>query len=316
MSSGDADRGSERQGSTGGSPVSRRGVLRGAAATGVAATSLTAFSGSASAGEAECLTAMDAPDGFPVVEKDEHLFGGSDWVTTNVPQGEAEVLVYVHGWLELFAGGAADQGYTLQTALRKNGYGKPTFTYKYPTNSPNWWGQKDDAEADGRAFATWLQSYRDRNPDTTIRMVVHSLGARTGLACLDELVNVDGYDPIESFAMLGGAIHRDAITVDGEFGDAVANGAGQVNNYYSTHDNVMAQVFTAGEFGDEGVGAYGAPDGAEVPDNYTDHDVSDVVKGHCEYYKPGDGCVPRVVENFSSGDGGDGGNDDGGWLPF
>lgn len=315
-----SDRSGRERGSS--TEIDRRTVLRGIAAGGTAAVGVTAMSGSASAAEEECLFAMDAPEDYPVVEKDEGFFGiGADGFVEqgDVPEGEDEVLIYVHGWLELFAGGAADQGYTLQTALERNGYEKPTITYKYPSNSPNWWGQTDDAEQDGREFATWLQDYRERNPDTTIRMIGHSLGARTGLGCLDELVNVNGNAPVRSFDMLGGAIARSAVTSDGEFGAAIANGADEVNNYYSADDGIMDHIFEIGEFGTEGVGAEGAPDGATTPANYYDHDVTDEVAGHCLYYKPGDGCMPEVVENFPPGNqtGGDESEDGGffdGWF--
>ncbi|WP_336000523.1 DUF726 domain-containing protein [Halorientalis halophila] len=296
------------------SQINRRNVLRGIAAGGTAAVGLGAMTGSASAAEEQCLFAEDAPDDYPVVEKDEGVLGigGEGFVENDVPEGEDEVLIYVHGYLEFFAGGAADQGYTLQKALRNNGYDHPTITYKYPTNSPNWWGTVDDAEQDGRDFASWLQDYRESNPETTIRMVGHSLGARTSLGCLDELVNELGEAPVESLTMLGAAIPRDAVTVDGEFGEAIANGAGQVTNYYSDGDDILDWIYEIGELGTEAVGAYGPPEGAETPDNYYDVDVNDEIDGHCIYYKPEEGIVDQVVENFDGVETGNG--DDGGWL--
>lgn len=265
---------------------------------------LSAFSGNAAAtvAEAQCLTAQSAPSDYPVIEKAESLIGGSEFVKHGTfPQGAEEVLIYVHGWLELFAGGAGDQGYTLQQALRQNGYDNPTITFKYPSNNPNWWGVQPAAEQDGRAFASWLQGYRERNPTTTIRMIGHSLGAHTGLGCLDELVNKKGHMPVRSFDMIGGAINRSAVTTDGEFGSSIANGAEEVNNYYSKHDNILNDIFQLGQFGAEAVGALGAPEGASTPSNYYDHDVSETVKGHCIYYKPDKGCVPRMVKNFPPG---------------
>jgi pimeloyl-ACP methyl ester carboxylesterase len=294
------------------SQINRRSVLRGIAAGGTAAVGLGAMTGSASAAEEQCLFAEEAPDDQPYVEYDSSLLGDAEFAENNVPEGEEEVLIYLHGWLELFAGGAVDQGYTLQLALEEAGYEKPVITYKYPSNNPFWWTETGAAEDEGRAFAGWLADYRDRNPDTTIRMIGHSLGARTGLGCLDEHVNVNGNDPVRSFDMLGGAIARDAVTVDGEFADAITNGAEEVNNYHSEHDGILDHIFQIGEFGTEAVGAYGAPEGAETPDNYYDLNVRGTVKGHCLYYKPEEGCIDTVVENFPPGF--QGGADDGGWL--
>lgn len=279
----------------------RRSVLRGVVGSAVSLTGLSVVSTRAAAdpAELECLSAESAPDDYPVVEKDEHLIGGSEFVEHGVfPEGVEEVLIYVHGWLELFTGSASGQGYTLEQALGQNGYDHPTITFKYPSNDPNWWGVQPAAEEDGRAFASWVQAYRERNPNTTIRMIGHSLGARTGLGCLDELVTVNGNAPIRSFDMIGGAIARSAVTTDGEFGSVVANGARAVHNYHSEHDGILDHIYQLGEFGTEAVGAYGAPKGASTPSNYDDHDVSETVEGHCLYYKPGKGCVPRIVENF------------------
>ncbi|WP_330633373.1 esterase/lipase family protein [Halocatena halophila] len=295
--------------------VNRRTVLQGMAGGAAIMSGLPLMSERATAtvAEAQCLTAMSAPSDYPVVEKQEDLLGGSEFVEHGTfPQGADEVLIYVHGWLELFTGGAGDQGYTLQTALEQNGYTHPTITFKYPSNNPNWWGVQDAAEEDGRAFASWLEDYREQNPNTTVRMIGHSLGARTGLGCLDELVNENGHAPVRSFGMIGGAINQSAVTTDGEFGATIASGAEEVNNYYSKHDNILNEIFQLGQFGPEAVGAYGAPLFGDTPSNYYDHDVAESVKGHCLYYKPDKGCVPRIVANFPPGN--QEGDDD--WWPF
>ncbi|WP_084802592.1 alpha/beta hydrolase [Halorientalis sp. IM1011] len=289
------------------SRIDRRSVLRGIAAGGTAAVGVGAMSGTASAAEEQCafgLNLEEAPDEYPVVERDPGFLGigaGGLSETGDVPEGEDEVVVYIHGWLELFTGGAADQGYTLQRALRDAGSDIATLAYNYPSSSPNWWGQKDGAETSGREFASWLQSYREENPDTDVRLIVHSLGARAGAGLLDELVNEMGGEPVRSLEILGGAISREAVTVDGEFGDALANGAEEVNNYWSSGDNILDEIFQIGEFGTEAVGAKGAPEDAETPDNYNDIDVTGIVRGHCLYYDPDRGCIDTVVENFPEG---------------
>ncbi|MFB6083550.1 MAG: hypothetical protein ABEJ94_04825 [Halorientalis sp.] len=289
------------------SRTTRRSVLRGIAAGGTAAVGVGAMSGTASAAEEQCafgLNLKEAPADYPVVVRDPGFLGigaGGLSETGAIPEGKDEVVLYIHGWLELLTGGAADQGYTLQRALRKAGYDKPTLAYNYPSSSPNWWGQKDGAEKSGREFASWLRDYREANPDTDIRLIVHSLGARTGAGLLDELVNEMGGEPVRSLEILGGAISREAVTVDGEFGAAIANGAEEVNNYWSSGDNILDEIFQIGEFGAEAVGAAGAPDDAETPDNYNDVNVTGIVSGHCLYYDPKRGCIDTVVENFPTG---------------
>ncbi|WP_330631575.1 alpha/beta hydrolase [Halocatena halophila] len=279
--------------------VDRRSVLRSMAVGSTALSGTSSFM-AGNLGELECLSAESPPDSYPVVEKDEGLFGGGAGFVQHgtFPDSPGEVVIYIHGWLELFTGRGAGQGYTLETALRQQAYDHPTITFAYPSNNINWWGVKGDAEDDGRAFASWVEDYRERYPDVTIRMVGHSLGARTGLGCLDELVVKNGNEPIESFAMIGGAIPRSAVTTDGEFATAITNGARRVDNFFSEGDAILDYIYQLGELGTEAVGAYGAPSDATTPTNYADHDVSDDVNGHCVYYKPDQGCVGDIVDSF------------------
>ncbi len=304
------------------SQINRRSVLRGVAAGGTAAVGIGAMSGTASAAEEQCvggLNLVEPAEDYPQVSRDPGVLGigaGGLSESGDIPQGEDEVAIYIHGWLELLTGGAKAQGATVQQALRNAGSDIPTLAYNYPSSSPNWWGQKGGAEKSGRALASWVRDYQDQNPDTDIRLIVHSLGARTGSGLLDELVNELGGDPVRSMEILGGAMARKTVTVDGEFGDAIANGAEEVNNYWSSADNILDEVLQIGELGTEAVGARGAPEDAETPDNYNDIDVTGIVNGHCLYYDPENGCMETVVENFPDGfqGGGDSGGLFAGWF--
>lgn len=126
----------------------------------------------------------------------------------------------------------------------------------------------------------------------------------------------DGRRPCAVAGDSRGAISREAVTVDGEFGQALANGAEEVNNYWSSGDNILDEIFQIGEFGTEAVGAKGAPEDAETPDNYNDVDVTGIVRGHCLYYDPEEGCIDTVVENFHEGfqGGGDSGDKFDDWF--
>lgn len=291
--------------------IDRRSVLGGLAAAGVAGVGLTATTGTASAAEEQCLFMRDAPDDFPVVEWTED---GYEPVSGSVRYDEDELLLYVHGWIEKLAGGAADQGYTTKLALEDAGYDYPTATVKWPSNTLNPQSSFDDANAAGETLAAEIEEIQGLQPDLTIRIVAHSLGARVALTCLEELTAIDA-DPVDSVALLGGAVVRSAVTVDGEFGSAIADGADEVHNYYSQSDAIIDHLFELGN-GKEGIGAEGAKAGVETPDNYDDFDVTDTVKGHCIYFKPENGCMDRVVDGFDSDVEGDGPVEDDGWWPF
>ncbi|MFB6163860.1 MAG: DUF726 domain-containing protein [Haloarculaceae archaeon] len=291
--------------------IDRRRVLRGVGVAGAAGAGLAAVTGTAAAAEEQCLFMRDAPADQPMIERSGDHY---ETVSGYVPYEPSEVVFYVHGWLERLAGGAKDQGYTVECALERAGYDYPVVTVKWPSNSINPQSSIEPANASGRALAQWLKAYQSDNPETTIRLVAHSLGARTSLACIDELVAIGG-DPVDSLAILGGAVVRDVVTVGGEFGDAVADGAGTVHNYYSQEDAVIDHLFKLGN-GEPGLGAEGAAAGEPVPDNYADFDVTDSVGGHCIYFKPKRGCMDQVVANLGKDLPGDGPVTDSGWWPF
>lgn len=270
--------------------INRRNLLR---TTGIAAAGsmgLVGTSERASAGAiGSCTDYLDAPSDFPFIE-------GS---TTNgdFPTGDpAELVIYVHGWLEI-NGSGEDQAYTLEEALRQNGYSHPVVSFTYDSANLWWWEAKDQAEDGGRNLAAWIQDYQSDHSSTDIRIVGHSLGARASLTALNELA-ADG-DSVKSLDLVGGAVDDDEVATDGDWSDGIANGAEHVNNYWSESDEVLDQIYELGEF-DDAVGNVGAE--GSTASNYTDFDVSDSVATHCDYQKPDVGIVPSMVSNWD-GDG-------------
>jgi len=274
--------------------IDRRSVLKGAATGAVALTGATAVTGTASAGSCVSLTAADTPDDFPMIENGE--------TRGDFPQGPDELLIFVHGWFEELGGDATGQAYLTKQALDAAGYGGEVVGFQYRGNNPWWWEAKDDAEEDGRAFADWLVGYTSDHPDTTIRLVCHSLGGRASLACLDELQSRG--ESVTSLSLLGPAVDADSVTItetwysteEGPWYDAADNGADNVYNYKSNDDNILEYIYSIGEFGDQALGEEGA-DG-DAPDNYQDVDVTSQISDHCQYFQPGDGCIGSVVDDF------------------
>jgi pimeloyl-ACP methyl ester carboxylesterase len=265
-------------------------VLQGAATGAVALTGATAVTGSASAGSCVALTASDAPDDFPMIED------GS--TSGDFPDTPDELTIFVHGWFEELGGDATGQSYLTSLALEEAGYDGEVVGFEYDGNNPWWWEAKDDAEDGGRELADWLVGYMDDNPDTTVRIVCHSLGGRASLTCLDELQSRG--ESVTSLSLLGAAVDADSVVEgwwsDGDFYDAVAEGADDVYNYRSDSDGILEYIYSIGEFGDEALGEEGA-DG-DTPGNYEDVDVTDAVDDHCEYFQPNTGCIERVAEEF------------------
>ncbi|RXK46325.1 alpha/beta hydrolase [Halorientalis pallida] len=285
----------------GDSRLNRRSVLRATSAAAVGTVGLGAASGTATAEEAEaeflgnCLADLPAaPEDTPVVD----LTGDGPATRGAMPSGADEVLFYVHGWLEDASGGGENQGAALADALDANGYSAPVVSVLWDSNTLNWWAGKEAAEAAGEAFADWLDGYMAANPDTTVRVVGHSLGGRAPYAMLDELSG-----SVTSVSAVGAANDPETVCADGRFGDGIASSADAVYDFHSKNDDIVCSAYKLLET-TEGVGCLGAEcdggwfDDGSTPDTYTDVDVSDAVLNHCDYFRPDRGCVLRIVDWF------------------
>ncbi|WP_336000975.1 esterase/lipase family protein [Halorientalis halophila] len=280
--------------------LNRRTVLKATSAAAVGATGIAAATGTATAEEAEeeflgnCLGDLpQAPDDAPIVD----LTGDDPATSGEIPSGEDEVLFYVHGWLEDASGGGENQGQALANALEANGYDAPVVSVLWESNTLNWWGGKDAAEAAGRDLADFLDDYASDNPDTTIRVVGHSLGGRASYAMLEGL---DG--SIASVSAIGAANDPDTVCEDGEWGDGIADSADAVYNFHSENDDIVCSAYKLLEM-TEAVGCSGSDCGGwfsdgSPPETYADVDVSDAVVNHCDYFRPDRGCVPQIVDRF------------------
>lgn len=228
----------------------------------------------------------DAPDDFPMIEDGE--------VHGDFPSDPDELIIYLHGWLDMVTGAAEDQANAVRGAVDVAGYDADVVGFSYPSNLPLWQPTKHLSTRKGRELAGWLRDYTADHPDATIRLVSHSLGARPALACLDVLA--DHGAAVESLSLLGAGIGCDAVAEGGRYYDAVRDGAGAVHNYYLNWEFTLDFLYRPAEFGDRALGVRGVC--GHPPDNYTDHNVSDTVTGHFSYLKEDGGCLDRVIADF------------------
>lgn len=282
--------------------MNRRRVLRGATVTatglggiGVAAgrTSATTDSVTGSLFVGNCPGPWEsAPEGYPTIDltADDPEAGGA------FPTDADELAIYVHGFLEEFSGGSRDQAYTLQTAFEENGYEEPAVAAFWDSNTPLFPEAQRRAEVAGRRLATFLEESLDG--ETTVRLVGHSLGSQVSLealTCLDETV-------LDSVALLGAAVDPDTVCDGDEYAAGISGAAAEVHSYHSRNDAIVCGAYAASE-ATPGLGCAGSECGGflsdgSTPDEYEDIDVTDDVAAHCDYLKPDDGCIPRVIENF------------------
>ncbi|WP_135826158.1 DUF726 domain-containing protein [Halorussus ruber] len=289
--------------------TTRRAVLRGTAV----AAGLAGFAGSASAfsgDDGDISGSWDFPRATTRGHFDIHWWYGDQltdghtatdydtvgdipgWNTSSSPD---EIMVSVHGWRNA-PEDAPDHFATVKRSLRNNGYDAPVvgFSWDSDTSTDNWWPTTDIAERNGPKLANFLTDYAAQNPDTSVRINGHSLGARVVTECIKALNTWGVRDLLDSATLLGGAADNDSVAWDGEYGDDIAAAVGQFDNYWKSDDDVLNWAYSTGEF-DSAVGEEGAE--GDTPSNYADHNV-DYVPDHFSYHEPGDGCMAEVVAEF------------------
>ena len=257
--------------------------LAGAAGTAGAARGVPPFFGACESGW------QQAPADYPVID----LRSPEPFTAGDFPEGASEFLVYVHGWLEKFARGGRNQGYTLETALQQNGYSQPTVAAIWNSNDPAWPVAKRRADIAGQRLARFIVGYLERYPATTIKTVDHSLGTRV---ILEALATLGGDSVLDNVSTIGGAVDADTVCSGTRYGDGIEASVNELYNYHSRNDDIVCETYASYE-GTAGIGCAGADCGS-TPSNYADVDVTDSVNAHCNYGKPDVGCVPEIVANF------------------
>jgi pimeloyl-ACP methyl ester carboxylesterase len=261
--------------------ATRRAVLRRTATGAVGAAGATLVSGSATAQSS--VSVLDIRESVP---------GQSV-----APQGEDEIVLYVHGWQG--TRNAAGQAGSLKDTMRANGYDQPVIGVKWRAKHLIPSESVQAAAEDATRLADWLTTYIETNPETNIRTVGHSMG---GIVTAEYLKELDGDVVVDTASMIGAYIDANSVCEGNEYHATMENSAAEVYNYYSTNDSIAK------------IGSTGAScDPAATPDTYTDVDVSESVGGHTAY-KSSDGCVTKIIEDFTAdvdrdGGGGDGSDD-------
>lgn len=248
--------------------MSRRGLLETTAVAAAGATGLGVVSGPAVADSDEIME-LDLRDGVPPV--------------TDAPQGEDEVIFSVHGYTN--SDNSVSEAQQLQDTLRSLGNTETVTAVTWDDS-----GFPSTAEASARdqggVFADWMDRYLDENPDTTIRILGHSMG---GIVTFEFVSSADGRFTVANADSIGSYEVSDAPCEGTEFHDSIDTATKFTGNYFSTNDDVA-------RLGD---GPAECSSGS-LPANYADVDVSDSVPDH-NSYKESSGCVQKIVDNYQTG---------------
>lgn len=294
-----------------GETFDRRSVLKGVGATGAAAVGAGAATQPVVAGKSgDC----EDPDySKPAIFTGDHIAQyhsghlvyteGND--STNYEQrGDwpdetpEEIVIHVHGWRN-----GVDCGYH-RTELIREAYAVEDydgFVAGLVWDSSYGWGtSKSIAELNALKLANFITDYKEANPDTTIRLQGHSLGARVVAETVLELDHQEEYDVLTSVIFMVGAIDNTSVAVSGEYGPALERVAQHVENFWQDDDTILDWAYRIREFS-SAIGNDGC-DGVP-PANYSDHEVQ--LDDHSDHYKPHVGIVDKVMETFETEEEGD-----------
>lgn len=222
-----------------------------------------------------------------------------------------EIVIYVHGF-QNNERDAIENFDTTKKSLEANGYTNPVigFSWDSDTGSLDFDDAKMIAEKNGKKLAQFILDFTKKCPDTKIRLIGHSMGARVILNALESLHNNSEWNSknwkVTSVHLLGAAVDNEEVSKNGGFGNAIEDEAGEFYNKFNYEDNVLSRYYWLEE-GDQALGENGAEKGIPLPKNYHEEDVTnDVGDNHSGYNgnldKNGnlenDGVMDKVVNDW------------------
>ena len=162
--------------------------------------------------------------------------------------GTKEITIMIHG-LRNNASGALTKFVIAKKRLAYLGYKNPVVGYSYDSNTT---GAQYISYAlhalhtgliiagkNGRNLAKFVTDFKQKSPETKIRLMGHSLGAHVILSMIDNLArNAKNKGIIEAVYFFGGSIPSDALnSKNGSHAQRIV--ATKIKNYYSPDDEVL-----------------------------------------------------------------------------
>jgi len=162
--------------------------------------------------------------------------------------GAKEITIMIHG-LRNNAPGALTKFVIAKKRLVHLGYKNPVVGYSYDSNTT---GAQYISYAlhalhtgliiagkNGRNLAKFVTDFKQKSPETKIRLMGHSLGAHVILSMIDNLArNAKNKGIIEAVYFFGGSIPSDALnSKNGSHAQRIV--ATKIKNYYNPDDEVL-----------------------------------------------------------------------------
>ena len=162
--------------------------------------------------------------------------------------GAKEITIMIHG-LRNNASGALAKFVIAKKRLAHLGYKNPVVGYSYDSNTTGVQYISYALHAlhtgliiagkNGRNLAKFVTDFKQKSPETKIRLMGHSLGAHVILSMIKYLArNAKNKGIIEAVYFFGGSIPSDALNPKNGF-HAQRIVATKIKNYYSPEDEVL-----------------------------------------------------------------------------
>ena len=165
--------------------------------------------------------------------------------------GTKEITIMIHG-LGNNTSGALTKFVIAKRKLVQLGYKNPVIGYSYDSNTT---GAQYILHAlhalhvgviiankNGRNLAKFVTDFKQKSPETKIRLMGHSLGAHVILSTIKNLAkNTRNKGIIEAVYLFGGSIPSDALSVkNASYVQKIV--CAKIRNYYSPYDEVLRTV--------------------------------------------------------------------------
>jgi len=165
--------------------------------------------------------------------------------------GTKEITIMIHG-LRNNTSGALTKFVIAKRKLAQLGYKNPVIGYSYDSNTT---GAQYILHAlhalhigviiankNGRNLAKFVTDFKQKSPETKIRLMGHSLGAHVILSMIKNLAkNTKNKGIIEAVYLFGGSIPSDSLSVkNASYVQKIV--CAKIRNYYSPYDEVLRTV--------------------------------------------------------------------------
>ncbi|WP_135851677.1 twin-arginine translocation signal domain-containing protein [Halorussus salinus] len=295
--------------------VNRRTFLKRSAVATTGAAALVGSSGSAAAYDVPLVSTRDHYSGTSLVSGETQYSYDTNGLVPGVDTGcVGDLTVFIHGWDKKSSESDAEQAARDKIQLARDeltaaGYGGQVVGYTWDNDVGGGvdfgWGEAQTvAQKNGVKLAQFLVDYKYQCPNSTVRLVSHSLGAQVLLSSLRSLngswFTDNGYE-VYSTHLLGAAQDNEAPTQESiDTYNAIRDVVTGAFNYHSHEDDVLQWVYNTIEF-DQALGETGYEEGNTPAPNYTEFDgTSQVGDDHSGYLTNLSDEVVYHMENVSS----------------